>query len=213
MGKLLKQNLLGMALVCGLLGWSVLPATAADFGWVHEGQAKEGKWTMGFRAGFSIPTQEAIAGNDAGLGPALNFQVQYGLNKYFAVGFMLEWEHRGFDQENPSLDVGSLNTVSLMPTLEFRPGRFGVLVPYLSTGIGVNVNSFSEESGVPKSSFANTFAFRLAGGVDYPLTDKLMLNAELAWKRNRGGLEVGNQNAGSFDASTANLLFGVKFTF
>lgn len=86
-------------------------------------------------------------------------------------------------------------------------------MPYVSTGIGVNVNSFSEENGIPKTSFANTFAFRLAGGLDYALSERLMLNAELAWKRNRGGLEVANQNVGSFDASSANLLFGVKYTF
>ena len=181
--------------------------------WVHEGQAKEGKWTASFRAGFSIPTQEMIVNTDGGLGPAVNLHLQYGLNRFFAAGFMLEWEHLGYEQERPNRDIGTRNTISLLPTLEFRPGRFGNVIPYISTGIGINVNTFDEEPGVPSTSLSNTFAWRVAGGVDYPITEQLMLNAELAWKRNRGGLEVGNVDVGSFDASTANLLFGVKYTF
>ena len=181
--------------------------------WVHEGQAKEGQWTASFRAGFSIPTQETIVNTDGGLGPAVNLHLQYGLNRYFAAGFMVEWERMGYEQQRPNVDIGTRNTISLLPTLEYRPGRFGSVIPYLSTGIGLNVNTFDEEPGIPKTSLANTFAWRVAGGIDFPITDRLMLNAELAWKRNRGGLEVGNVDVGSFDASTANLLFGAKYTF
>ncbi|GKS56743.1 hypothetical protein YTPLAS18_02700 [Nitrospira sp.] len=185
----------------------------ANAEWVHDGQAQEGKVTASFRAGFSIPTQEMIVNTDGGFGPAVNLHLQYGLNRYFAAGFMVEWEHLGYEQDRPNVNIGTRNTVSLLPTLEYRPGRFGSVIPYVSTGIGVNVNTFNEEPGIPKTSLANTFAWRIAGGIDIPLTDQLMLNAELAWKRNRGGLEVGNVDAGSFDASTANLLFGAKYTF
>jgi hypothetical protein len=40
-----------------------------------------------------------------------------------------------------------------------------------------------------------------------------MLNTEAAWKRNRGGLELNNQDAGSVDASSISLLVGVRYTF
>ncbi|MFO0774908.1 MAG: outer membrane beta-barrel protein [Nitrospiraceae bacterium] len=191
--------------------FTMLPTAQAD--WVHEGQAQEGRWTAGFRAGLSIPTQETIPTTDAGLGPAVNLQVQYGLNRFFRAGMLVEWDRHTFDNQVTGSKVGTSNTITVLPTLEYRPGHFGAVIPYLSTGIGANINMFDESRGIAKTSMGTTFAFRLAGGLDYALSDRLMLNAELAWKRNRGGLEVGGVNAGSFDASSANLLFGVKYTF
>ncbi len=60
------------------------------------------------------------------------------------------------------------------------------MIPYLSTGIGVNVNSFGEADaaknrGLTNISPSNTFAYRLAGGLDFPLTQNLMFNTEVAW--------------------------------
>lgn len=85
-------------------------------------------------------------------------------------------------------------------------------MPYLSTGMGININSFSEAAGTPTIDVSNTFAFRLAGGMDYPLTSNLALNTEVAWKRNRGGIEVGGAQ-GNFDATSMNLLLGLRYTF
>jgi opacity protein-like surface antigen len=196
--------------------WGGMNPVSTQAQWVPEGQAPEGRWTAGFRAGFSPLTQEMFAGTDTSVGPVLNFMGMYGINKWMNVGLMLEWNRHSVDTER-GRDIGTLNTVSLLPTVEFRPGRFGRVVPYGSVGIGVNVNSFSEDDTYKRTSGsvspANTFAFRLAGGVDYPLNDRLALNTELAWKRNRGGLELAGADAGSFDASSINLLFGVKYTF
>lgn len=197
--------LIAIIIACGsVAAWT--ESTHAQ--WVHEGKADEGKWNLGFRAGLSILSQEGIESTSSGVGPVLNLQAMYGLNKWFRAGFMLEWERHGFDAENGP-DLGTLNTVSLLPTLEFRPGRFYEVVPYLSTGIGVNINSFSEDDGVPEVDVANTFAFRLAGGLDFPLTSHLMLNTEVAWKRNRG--TVGT--AANFDSSSMNLLVGIRYAF
>jgi Outer membrane protein beta-barrel domain len=154
----------------------------------------EGRFTAGFRLGPSFTTQD---GGVSTAGPALNFQGLYGLNQWLRVGMMLEWERHGLDGRD-----GSVNTVSILPaTLEFRPGRWGSFVPYLTTGIGVNVNT---------KDIDNTFAWRLGGGVDYALSNVmsnaprgLMLNVETAWKRNQPGAEL----------STMGLLFGVRHTF
>lgn len=199
-----------LTLIFGIIFVSSSTALAAD--WVHEGQVKDGRWQIGVRAGLSILTQEMLAGTDGGLSPAVNVQAMYGLNKWFSAGLMVDWEHRGIDNERPSLDLGTLNTVSILPTLEFHPGRFGNAMPYLSTGIGVNVNSFSEATGTPRTDVSNTFAFRLAGGVDFPLTSNMALNTEVAWKRNRGGIEVGGAE-GNFDATSMSLLLGLRYTF
>jgi outer membrane protein len=176
----------------------------------------QGKWLASVRGGFSLLTQEVFPNTSSGVGSALNFQAAYGLNKMIAVGLMLEWERRGVDQERPEFDLGHVDTVSLLPTVEIRPGRFGQVMPYGSVGIGVNVNSFGESDDLRRAGVrvdpTNTFAFRLAGGVDIPVTSRLALNTELAWKRNRGGVEI-NDADGNFDASTFNFLFGARYLF
>lgn len=168
-------------------------ATAAE--WTHEGMADEGKWTAGFRVGPSFITQGSVLDTT---GPALNFQALYGINRWFRLGSMLEWENHGFHRRS-----GSLDTVTLLPLmLEYRPGHFGAVIPYVSTGIGVNINS---------NDVQDSFAWRTAGGMDYALTNwfpnapkGLMLNTEVAWKRNT--IEAS-------EASALTMLFGVRHTF
>jgi hypothetical protein len=177
-------------------------------------QAEEGRWTAGLNTGLSLLTQEAVNGTDGDIGPVINAQVSYGLSSVLSAGFLFEWEHRSFDTEGGA-DSGSLNTISLMPMAIWHLDSYGSVLPYLSTAIGVNINTFDEESGIADTEIDNTFAWRLAGGVNYPLemiTEDLMLNGELAWKRNRGGVEVGNSN-GNFDGSSLNFLVGVRYTF
>ena len=199
------------------LGWASVGSAQAE--WVHEGQANEDKWTLGARTGFNLPTQSWANDTKTSIGPTpINLQAMYGINKWIRLGLMMDWERRSIDNRNPTFDLGTLNTVSLLPTVEFRPGHFSGVVPYLSTSIGVNVNSFSEADaavnrGLRTISQANTFSYRLAGGLDFPLTNSLKLNTEVAWKRNRGGLEINNQDAGSVDSSSMSLLVGVRYTF
>ena len=170
-------------------------AQATDLAWVHEGMAEEGKITGGFRVGPSFTTQSSGVST---VGPLVNFQGMYGLNKWFRVGMMVEWERHGVDAGS-----GAVNTVSILPlNLEYRPGHFGPFVPYVTTGIGVNINT---------RDVSDTVAWRVGGGIDYALSNLmagapkgLMLNMETAWKRN---------SPGGSDASTIGLLFGVRHTF
>lgn len=184
---------LASLVLCSLFALVPAPASAAD--WTNEGMAAPGKWTTGFRLGPSFITQDSAL-NTAG--PLLNFQGLYGMNRWFRLGGMLEWENHGFDRGS-----GSVDTVTLLPVLlEYRPGHFGAVIPYLSTGIGVNINS---------NNVNDSFAWRTAGGIDYALNHwvpaapkGLMLNTEVAWKRN-------HTNIG--DLSSLSLLFGVRYTF
>jgi outer membrane protein len=215
------------ALVSAILGvvvtgamWGPVQA-ADDSSWVHEGTAPDGKWTVGFRAGMSILTQEVIDNSNTSIGPAINLQVTYGVNRWINFGSMLTWQRHSIDVQDPKADLASLNTITLLPVyMEFRPGHFGKLQPYASTGIGVNINSTSESDAVKRNgvtlSAGNTFAWRVAGGLDYPLTQHLLLNTEVAMNRNRGTVETkqgGVTDKGPFDASSINLLFGVKYVF
>ncbi|MFZ1818521.1 MAG: outer membrane beta-barrel protein, partial [Nitrospira sp.] len=174
---------------------SLAPAFSQAAEWVHEGMAEEGKFTAGFRVGPSFTTQSAGVST---AGPALNFQGMYGLNKWFRLGMMLEWESHGIDGPRS----GSVDTITLLPVnLEYRPGHFGNFIPYFTTGLGVNINT---------KDVKDTFAWRIGGGIDYALTNLvqgapkgLMLNMEAAWKRNHP----------DSDGSTMGLLFGVRHTF
>ncbi len=189
-----ERYVFGGALVLAL-AMSLAPALSQAAEWVHEGMAEDGKVTMGFRVGPSFMTQSAGVST---VGPALNFQGMYGLNKWFRLGMMLEWENHGIDGPRN----GSLNTITLLPVnLEYRPGHFGNFIPYFTTGLGVNINT---------KDVKDTFAWRIGGGIDYALTNLvqgapkgLMLNMEAAWKRNHP----------ESDGSAMGLLFGVRHTF
>jgi outer membrane protein len=173
---------------------SVAPVRSQAAEWVHEGMAEEGRITTGFRVGPSFTTQSSGVST---VGPALNFQGMYGLNKWFRLGMMLEWESHGIDGRS-----GSVDTITLLPVnLEYRPGHFGNFIPYFTTGLGVNINT---------KDVKDTFAWRVGAGIDYALTNLvssapkgLMLNMETAWKRNHP----------VSDGSTMGLIFGVRHTF
>lgn len=189
-----EQYVFGWAMVLSVL-LSFTPALSQAAEWVHEGMAEAGKFTAGFRVGPSFTTQSAGVST---AGPAMNFQGMFGLNKWFRLGMMLEWENHGLDSPRS----GSVNTVTLLPVnLEYRPGHFGALIPYVTSGIGVNINTKDQ---------ADSFAWRFGAGLDYPMTSLfqgapkgLMLNMETAWKR----------NSADGDRSTMGLLFGVRHTF
>ena len=174
----------------------LLPAVGTSAAeWENDGMAEPGKWTTGFRVGPSFMTQRSALDT---AGPALNFQGLYGMNRWFRMGGMLEWSNHGFDRGS-----GSIDTVTLLPLfLEYRPGHFGAVIPYLSTGIGVNINS---------NNVSDSFAWRTAGGIDYAMNNwfpnlpkGLMFNTEVAWNRN-------HTNIGDLSAMT--MLFGVRYTF
>ena len=189
----MRKSARAWLLAGAMLACSSISGYAAE--WVHEGMAEPGKWTAGFRVGPSFITQPSTLNTT---GPALNFQALYGLNRWFRLGSMLEWERHGLEGRS-----GSLDTITLLPLmLEYRPGHIGGLIPYLSTGIGVNINTKDTK---------DTFAWRTAGGLDYALTNwfsgapkGLMLNTEVAWKRNAA--DVG-------EASAISMIFGVRHTF
>ncbi len=195
MGRIVRQYLFSLVLMVGCLGFVALGTSiAADWSWVHKGMAEEGLFGAGFRVGPSFTTQSSGVST---VGPALNFLATYGINKWFRAGAMVEWENHGMDAQS-----GSLNTISILPaTLEYYPGQFGPFVPYLTTGIGVNINTKDVE---------DSFAWRVGGGINYALTnwfpnapEGLALNMETAWKRNHH----------ASDGSTMGLLFGIRDVF
>lgn len=199
------------------LACAVPLAQAADGG-QNFGGIEAGKWILGMRAGFAPLTQSLSPNTSTDVGSLVNFQAMYSLNTWLLVGLMLEWERHAVDRERPALDLGHQDTVSVLPTVELRPVRFGSLSPYVNMSFGVNVNSFGEDRGVARISPSNTFAWRLGWGGDYLMTKQWALNAEMAYKRNDGHAHisspgVGGLNPREWNASSFGFLVGVKLYF
>ena len=182
-------------------------ASAQEFGGIEPG-----KWVLGFRAGFAPLTQQLSERTSTSIGPLVNFQAMYSLNTWLLVGMMLEWERHGVRAEQPDLDLGHQDTVSVLPTIEVRPARSGPLSPYVTMSFGVNVNSFGEDTPV-RISPSNTFAWRLGWGTDYQLAERFALNMEWAYKRNDGHTTATGGLNNDWNASSFGFLFGGKTFF
>jgi opacity protein-like surface antigen len=187
---------------------------AADLKWTPGG-TEQGQRMLGFRAGFAPLTQSLTTNSSTDVGSLVNVQGLYGLNKWLLVGLTVEWERHAVDQQSPHVDLGHQDTVSLLPTVEVRPGRLGPVAPYASMGFGVNVNSFGESSSIPGTTISpsNTFAWRLAWGADYFLTSRLALNTEMAYKRNDGHATIDGVLINDWNASSFGFLFGLRAFF
>jgi outer membrane protein len=192
---------------------SPVDAVLAEDARQNFGGIEAGKWVLGMRAGFAPLTQSLTSNTSTDVGSLVNFQAMYSLNTWLLVGMMLEWERHAVDQERPSLDLGHQDTVSVLPTVELRPVKFGQLSPYVNMSFGVNVNSFGEDRGVGRISPSNTFAWRLGWGGDYMITRQFALNAEMAYKRNDGHATLNGATINDWNASSFGFLVGVKLYF
>lgn len=208
----LRSWMVGLVLVSVVAVLVPTNLVSAEEGKQNLGGIEAGKWVLGMRAGFAPLTQSLTANTSTDVGSLVNFQAMYSLNTWLLVGMMLEWERHAVDQERPFRDLGHQDTVSVLPTVEIRPVRFGSLVPYANMGFGVNVNSFGENSAT-RISPSNTFAWRLGWGADYMLTKQIALNTEMAYKRNDGHATVNGSRNNDWNASSFGFLFGVKMFF
>ena len=205
----------------GLVGFMaisalVLGSQAKAEEWkMEQGGIEPGKVMLGMRAGFAPVTQTVSAGTSTDVGSLVNFQGMYSLNKWFLVGMMLEWERHSMNLEGSGLDLGHQDTVSVLPTVEVRPVKFGPVIPYANMSFGVNVNSFGESSAISGTTISpsNNFAWRLGWGADYMLTKQFALNTEMAYKRNDGHATIDGVRVNDWNASSFGFLFGAKMFF
>ena len=183
----------------------------------ESGGTEAGKVILGMRAGFAPVTQQVSGtppfNTSTDVGSLVNFEALYSLNKWLLVGMMVEWERHSMSSSGT--DLGHQDTVSVLPTVEVRPIRYGPLTPYVNMSFGVNVNSFGESSSIGGTTISpsNTFAWRLGWGADYMITQRFALNTEMAYKRNDGHVTVNGVQINDWNASSFGFLFGVKMFF
>lgn len=186
-----------------------------------EGQYIPRGLVLGLRTGVAITTNKVLENlaNHTSVGPLVNFEALYALREWVRVGMMFEWDRHTIDLRGPHF--GTLNTFSFLPTVEFRPTHeamrdlgFAWFIPYASLGTGINVHSFSNalRLGNAPVSFSNTFALRLASGLDFPITSHLAFNTEAAWNRDIGSYKLSGAEA-DFNASSLNFLIGLRAQF
>jgi len=195
------------------------PAAASE---QAKGQSVAGDFVLGLRAGAIVPTQQILENLSSGTsaGPLVNLEAYYVLREWVRLGLMFEWQRYTINARDA--EVGTLTTYSMLPVVEFRPTRdfmrnnigFEWLIPYASAGAGLNIHSFSNGArlGNEPVSFSNTFALRVAGGLDFPITSHLAVNGEVAWKRDSGTFERSGLE-GDFNASSLMFLFGLRGRF
>ena len=179
------------------------------------GGTEPGKFILGMRAGFAPLTQSLTDDSSTDVGSLVNFQALYSLNNWLLVGMMLEWERHSIDQARPNIDLGHQDTVSILPTIEIRPVKFGPIVPYVNMSFGLNVNSFGESNAIAGNQISpsNNFAWRLGWGGDYMLNKQFALNAEMGYKRNDGHATINGNVRNDWDASSFGFLVGVNMFF
>lgn len=209
---ILQSWIIGLMFVSAVTVLMPTATAVAEDGKQNFGGIEAGKWVLGMRAGFAPLTQELTGNSSTSVGSLVNFQAMYSVNTWLLVGMMLEWERHGINQERPLIDLGHQDTVSVLPTVELRPIKFGPVSPYVNMGFGVNVNSFGENTG-NRISPNNTFAWRLGWGADYMLNKQFALNTEMAYKRNDGHATVNGSRNNDWNASSFGFLFGVKMFF
>ena len=205
----------------GLVGFMaisalVLASQAKAEEWkMEQGGIEPGKVMLGMRAGFAPLTQSLNDFTSTDVGSLVNFQGMYSLNKWLLAGMMLEWERHSMSAEGSGTDFGHQDTVSVLPTVEVRPVKFGPVIPYANMSFGVNVNSFGESSSIGGTTISpsNNFAWRLGWGADYMLTKQFALNTEMAYKRNDGHATIGGTRVNDWNASSFGFLFGAKLFF
>ena len=204
-GSLLLVVALFFGLVAGQAG--------AEEMTMKDGGTEPGKVYLGMRAGFAPLTQQLTPNTSTDVGSLVNFQAMYSLNNWLLIGMMLEWERHSISVERPEVDLGHQDTISVLPTVEIRPVRFGPVVPYVNMSFGVNVNSFGEDRNIARISPSNTFAWRLGWGADWMITKQFALNGEMAYKRNDGHATIGGIQINDWNASSFGFLVGVKMFF
>ncbi|MBU6479112.1 MAG: outer membrane beta-barrel protein [Nitrospirae bacterium] len=212
-------SLLSLMLFGALVLGAASGQAQAEEGKIQNGGIEPGKFVLGMRAGFAPVTQTVSEGPDlrtsTDVGSLVNFEAMYSLNHWLLVGMMLEWERHGMSEERANTDLGHQDTVSVLPTVEVRPVKFGSLVPYANMSFGVNVNSFGESRAIRGTTISpsNTFAWRLGWGADYMFTKQLALNTEMAYKRNDGHATINGDRVNDWNASSFGFLVGVKMFF
>jgi opacity protein-like surface antigen len=217
----IRYLVVGTVFVCGY----------SYMGSLADAQDVQGKWGLGINAGPSFMTQDVNSEepSDVGkVGPIVNGEIVY-IMQDGALGLSVEWERHKVKESN--VDSGDGTTISILPFTELRIPATENIIPYVSLGLGININSFDQSSAVNntctllgasscKIELNNSFALRINAGIEYLVTQNLALNTGIAWKLNSTHANITGNVAGigfndeiKAHLNTFSLLLGFHYYF
>jgi opacity protein-like surface antigen len=225
MQTLRKERIARVILTAAVLFFVSVPAAMGQ-----EINLKD-RWAVGLRVGPSVltqnlgasilSTQTSASDVQGDAGPVISGDIMYALEEMLLLGINIEWETHSITANGG--EFGTSSTISIIPTLEFRATEMMPLSPYLSFGMGFNLNSF-DFTGNPRSTLGTHFnpettaALKAGIGADYFLTKNTALNGEVGYKYNSGNLKVcspyiGGCNPTDWRLSTVSILIGLRYFF
>ncbi len=195
-----------------------------------------GKWLGGVKSGALIP----VEGIDSRLTASsqdlpVNATLFYGLSDHFLLGMALDWFSFATNAPSgntgsvvtipltPAGNIGSFSTIALTPSIEYRFTPLGQWSPYLTAGVGLNLNMYTPSScpqgaSSCKVSPQDALGGRIGGGSDWFITPRVALSMEIAYLFDATTLTTRTSTAGGsttgygvVNANTICLLFGVNF--
>jgi hypothetical protein len=188
----------------------------------------DGKLGVGLRGGGGHVTQEVTEDIKARFGPIGEINVFYGASPKLLVGVDLSWESYYLLLPCEGCRLGEATVVSVIPTVQYRLVDIGKFFPYVSLGLGINVNQFNESdrfgrtcTGCGGIDTKNTFALKVGGGLDYFITPNFALNGAWSWKINTSSnagydVRVGETSlvrSDDYRLHAFSLLFGFRYFY
>ncbi|MDD2899426.1 MAG: outer membrane beta-barrel protein [Desulfuromonadaceae bacterium] len=170
------------------------------------------KLAVSGRIGFTLPSDSEWNGNrslTADTGVILGVGLLYGISRNLAAE--VEYTHSNYDLKTDAFfRDGTANVNDLSLGLQWRfPSRQAT--PYVGGGLSILFNDYTD------ASVENTVGVNLKGGIDYFVSPRLALNAEMklvisptADMYDQSSSSIGH---GSFDPSSFSGLFGIRYFF
>jgi len=155
-------------------------------------------WIINARGGLSYPIGEMQAYNDLGFNGGISGRK--GLDTEISVGggvtYMLLPYKTIEGSPEPSEPFGATIIAAEVVYAPYMPDFF--VWPYLKGSVGMFLVNFLKQSAVEEVSSAQetSFGFMLGGGINYPLTNEIALNAEILY--NQVSLSGGTSNNYTF---------------
>ena len=156
-----------------------------------------GAWVVGLAGGMDVPTQGITSEINSSLNYDVNLNALYGVAHFETiplntlVGLTLDISGHPVNLASNDFNLGQATSFSILPTLEFRSDKINNFSIYGSLGVGANINFYSNSSAFDAICSADSiscnfspgdsFAFRVALGIDYFTTPNLAVNSEVGY--------------------------------
>jgi outer membrane protein W len=173
-------------------------------------------WTFHTRAQISGQSHGSDpAGYKVYSGIALGAALTGEVSQSFAVEIGVRAESREVDQAigtAPDIRLGSLEMVPITALFQWRPATAGRLHPYVGAGASLTVG-WEKSGALDNLDISPSFAPALQLGVDWRLSERLLLNLDTKWNGLTTDLSSGGNRVARIQIDPLTLGLGIGFRF